>query len=91
MFDPAENNRLPLRKSFHACPSRRPVVIPNIDLVDYAYQFECYPHQCKVISFYDRWSIPFIKLWRLETFHSSFGDWKLWSIPFTSFVRLDAH
>ncbi|KAM2928470.1 hypothetical protein COP2_035715 [Malus domestica] len=35
-----ENNRLPLRKSFRACPSRGPVVIPNIDLVGYAYQFE---------------------------------------------------
>ncbi|TQD97242.1 hypothetical protein C1H46_017173 [Malus baccata] len=40
MFDPAENNRLPLRKSFCACPSRGPVVIPNIDLIDYAYQFD---------------------------------------------------
>ncbi|KAM2615569.1 hypothetical protein TB2_030060 [Malus domestica] len=52
MFDLAENNRLPLRKSFRACPSRRPVVIPNIDLVDYAYQFECYPHQCKMLINY---------------------------------------
>ncbi|KAM1030958.1 hypothetical protein ACFX2C_034805 [Malus domestica] len=40
IFDPAENNRLLLRKSFRACPSRGPVVIPNIDLVGYAYQFE---------------------------------------------------
>ncbi|KAM1179354.1 hypothetical protein ACFX2J_018402 [Malus domestica] len=40
IFDPAENNRLLPRKSFRACPSKGPVVIPNIDLVGYAYQFE---------------------------------------------------
>ncbi|KAM1584923.1 hypothetical protein ACFX1Z_037850 [Malus domestica] len=32
MFDLAENNRLPLRKLFHACLSRGPVVFPNINL-----------------------------------------------------------
>ncbi|CAN6693405.1 unnamed protein product [Malus baccata var. baccata] len=32
IFDPAKNNRLLLRKSFRACLSKGPVVIPNIDL-----------------------------------------------------------
>ncbi|XP_070676369.1 bifunctional protein FolD 2-like [Malus domestica] len=51
IFDHAENNRLLLRKSFRACPSKGPVVIPNIDLVGYAYQFVAVLNLCRgVIS-----------------------------------------